>query len=153
MFAVQRIALRSARLLRSMVELETRRVLNVVVASVTEGVVRADNYQLATPGQLHRGKLFFVVLLECWAQLVHKGWVGYGDCFNVYIRGVSVEGGRLIRMFKSTCRQQHLRASRGQLGVLMDQGIGRRTSPGGASPTKEDTHSKLSDMGGSLDRI
>jgi hypothetical protein len=26
--------------------------------------------------------------------------------------------------------------------------MARRTSPGGASPTKEDTHSRLSDMGG-----
>lgn len=32
------------------------------------------------------------------------------------------------------------------------QGIGR-TSPGGASPTKEDTHSTLSDIGGELSRM
>lgn len=39
MFAFQRIALDGARLLRSVVEFETRRALDVVVPAVAEGIV------------------------------------------------------------------------------------------------------------------
>lgn len=48
--AFQGVALHAAGLLRGMVELEARRVLDIVVPSVSEGVVGADNDSLAASG-------------------------------------------------------------------------------------------------------
>lgn len=50
MFALENIALYAARLLRSMVEVEARGALDVVVAPIPEGVVRADDYRAAAAG-------------------------------------------------------------------------------------------------------
>lgn len=46
-FALQNVALCTARLLRGMVECEARGTLDVVVTSVAKGIVRADNHRTA----------------------------------------------------------------------------------------------------------
>ena len=51
---------------------EARGALDVVIAVIAQGTVRADDDRLAATGKLHRRKLFLVVLLERRAELVQQ---------------------------------------------------------------------------------
>jgi hypothetical protein len=80
-----------------MVKLETGRVYNIVVPPVAERIVRADNDGFAATGQLHRGKLLFVILLKRRAQLLYDTGFGYREGFDIC--GVLKSGGQLSRGF------------------------------------------------------
>ena len=94
MLALQGVALGAAGLLRRVIKLETRGALDVVVASISEGVVRADKDRLAASWQLHRGELLLVVLLECRSKLFHEVGLRAREGLDVCSRAVSVEAER-----------------------------------------------------------
>lgn len=66
-----------------MVKREAGRALDVVVSTVAERVVRADDHLLAAAGKLGRCELLFVVSLEGGSQLGDQARVRGGEGLDV----------------------------------------------------------------------
>lgn len=81
--ALQNVALRAAGLLCGVVEAEAAGALDIVVPSVSERRMRADDDLLAASRQLDRRELLLVVLLERGTELGDQAGVGRGQRFDV----------------------------------------------------------------------
>lgn len=77
------MALRAAGLLCGVIKTEAAGALDIVVPSVSERRVRADNDLLAASGQLDRRELLLVVLFERGAELRHQAGVGHGQRLDI----------------------------------------------------------------------
>lgn len=99
---------------------------------------------LAAAGQLHCDELLLIVLLECRLEARNEFGVGHGEGLDVFV-GLAVGRAANRRRRVVTC-DDICELQSGQLGVCTVE-TARRTSPGGAPSTKEDTVSTWDILG------
>ena len=82
--------------LGSMIERKARRAVDVVVSSIAEGAVGADDDLLAASRELHGDKLFLIVLLECRPKFLNERRGRYGQSLDV-LELASLDGAQFER--------------------------------------------------------